>query len=169
MPKTDWRAADVEIIDGHYVRNQNQANAEENIEKIAWLMDKSIPIGGMRIGLDPLLGLLPGVGDIFGAVVSTVLIVHAHRAGVPKPTLLRMIANVGIDSAVGSVPVVGDFFDFAWKANTRNLELYRASIRGQHHPKHDWAFLFLLVIGLAVVVAIPVALAVWAFRSLWAA
>jgi hypothetical protein len=167
MPKTDWRAADVEIIDGHYVRNQNQANAEENIEKIAWLMDKSIPIGGMRIGLDPLLGLLPGVGDIFGAVVSTVLIVHAHRAGVPKPTLLRMIANVGIDSAVGSVPVVGDFFDFAWKANTRNLELYRASIRGQHHPKHDWAFLFLLVIGLAVVVAIPVALAVWAFRSLW--
>jgi hypothetical protein len=169
MPKTDWRAADVEIIDGHYVRNQNQANAEETIEKIAWLMDKSIPIGGMRIGLDPLLGLLPGVGDIFGAVVSTVLIVHAHRAGVPKPTLLRMIANVGIDSAVGSVPVVGDFFDFAWKANTRNLELYRASIRGQHHPKHDWAFLFLLVIGLAVVVAIPVALAVWAFRSLWAA
>jgi hypothetical protein len=167
MPKTDWRAADVEIIDGHYVRNQNQANAEETIEKIAWLMDKSIPIGGMRIGLDPLLGLLPGVGDIFGAVVSTVLIVHAHRAGVPKPTLLRMIANVGIDSAVGSVPVVGDFFDFAWKANTRNLELYRASIRGQHHPKHDWAFLFLLVIGLAVVVAIPVALAVWAFRSLW--
>jgi hypothetical protein len=168
MPKTEWRAADVEIVDGSYVRSQNQARAEEAIEKIAWLMDKSIPIGGMRIGLDPLLGLLPGVGDIFGAVVSTVLIVHAHRAGVPKPTLLRMIANVGIDSAVGSVPVVGDFFDFAWKANTRNLELYRASVRGQHHPKRDWAFLFLLMLGLALVLAIPIALAIWLFRSLWA-
>ena len=97
------------------------------------------------------------------------LIVHAHRAGVPKPTLLRMIANVGIDSAVGSIPLVGDFFDFAWKANTKNLELYRASVRGQHHPKHDWAFLFLLLLGLAVVLAIPVALAIWAFRSLWTA
>ena len=57
MPKTDWRAADVEIVDGRYVRNQSEARAEETIEKIAWLMDKSIPIGGIRIGLDPLVGL----------------------------------------------------------------------------------------------------------------
>jgi hypothetical protein len=130
-------------------------------------MDRSIPIGGVRIGLDPLLGLIPGVGDVFGAVISTVLIVHAHRAGVPKPTLLRMIANVGIDSAVGSIPLVGDFFDFAWKANSKNLELYRASIRGQHHPRHDWVFLLLLLLGLALVITIPVVLAIWILRALF--
>lgn len=168
MPKaSDWRAADVEIVDGEYVRRQSDARSEEVIEKIAWLMDRSIPIGGIRIGLDPILGLLPGVGDIFGAVVSTVLIVHAHRAGVPKPTLLRMIANVGIDSAVGSIPLLGDLFDFAWKANSKNLDLYRASVRGQHHPKHDWAFLTLLLLGLATILAVPIALAVWMLRALF--
>jgi hypothetical protein len=168
MPKaSDWRAADVEIVDGEYVRRQSDARSEEVIEKIAWLMDRSIPIGGIRIGLDPILGLLPGVGDIFGAVVSTVLIVHARRAGVPKPTLLRMIANVGIDSAVGSIPLLGDFFDFAWKANSRNLDLYRASVRGQHHPKHDWAFLTLLLLGLVAILAVPIALAVWMLRALF--
>jgi hypothetical protein len=62
---------------------------------------------------------------------------------------------------------MGDFFDFAWKANTRNLELYRASVRGQHHPKHDWAFLILLLLGLALVLAIPIVLAIWVLRSLW--
>jgi hypothetical protein len=165
MPKTDWRAADVEIIDGRHVRNQSDARAEEAIERIAWLMDRSIPIGGIRIGLDPLLGLLPGFGDLFGAVVSTVLIVHAHRAGVPKPTLLRMVANVGIDSAVGSIPVVGDLFDFAWKANSKNLQLYRASVRGEHHPKRDWGFLLMLLFGLGIVLAIPIGLAIWAFRA----
>jgi hypothetical protein len=168
MPKaSDWRAADVEIVDGEYVRRQSDARSEEVIEKIAWLMDRSIPIGGIRIGLDPILGLLPGVGDIFGAVISTVLIVHAHRAGVPKPTLLRMIANVGIDSAVGSIPLLGDFFDFAWKANSKNLDLYRASVRGQHHPKHDWAFLTLLLLGLVAILAVPIALAVWMLRALF--
>ena len=162
-PSSQWR--DVEIVDGQFIRDQNAAQTEETIEKIAWLMDRSIPIGGIRIGLDPILGLIPGVGDVFGAVISTVLIVHAHRAGIPKPTLLRMVANVGIDSALGAIPLVGDFFDFAWKANSKNLALYRASVRGQHQPKHDWVFLFLVLLGLALVIAIPVALAIWMLRA----
>jgi hypothetical protein len=167
MPKASSRWRDVEIVDGQFVRNQADAQTEETIEKIAWLMDRSISIGGMRIGLDPIIGLIPGVGDVFGAVISTVLIVHAHRAGVPKPTLLRMIANVGIDSAVGAIPLFGDFFDFAWKANSKNLELYRASVRGQHRARHDWTFLLLLLLGLALVIAIPIVLAIWILRALF--
>ena len=94
-------------------------------------MDRSISLGGVRIGLDPLIGLVPGLGDMFSSLISTVIIVQAHRAGVPKATMIRMMVNVGVDTAVGAVPVVGDVFDFAWKANTRNLELYRRAVRGQ--------------------------------------
>ena len=164
----DWRASQVEIVDGEYIRPQGRnADAEEMIEKIAWLMDRSIPIGGMRIGIDPILGLIPGVGDVFSGLLSTVLIVQAHRAGVPKATVLRMVANVGIDSVLGAVPFFGDLFDFAWKANSKNLQLYRASIRGQHKASRDWAFLALVVIGLLLILTIPILLGIWAFRAIF--
>jgi len=172
MPRAaDRRASEVEIVDGEYIRPQQGANvsadAEAMIEQIAWLMDRSISLGGVRIGLDPLIGLVPGFGDVFSSLISTVIIVQAHRAGVPKATVIRMMVNVGVDTAVGAVPVVGDVFDFAWKANTRNLELYRRAVRGQRRPGQDWAFLALILICLAVLVAIPILLAVWMFRALF--
>ena len=98
---TDWRASDVEIVDGTYVRPQVDAERDHIIETIAWLMDRSIPIGGFRIGLDPIIGLIPGFGDVVSTLISAVLIVQAHRAGVPKATVLRMMTNVGIDTAAG--------------------------------------------------------------------
>ena len=68
------------------------------------------------------------------------LIVQAQRAGVPKATVLRMMTNVGIDTALGSIPFVGDAFDFAWKSNVKNLELYRSANRAAKEAK-DWGFL----------------------------
>ena len=172
MPRAAGRrASEVEIVDGEYIRPQQDAkanaDAEVMIERIAWLMDRSIPVGGMRVGLDPLLGLVPGLGDVFSSLISTVIIVQAHRAGVSRGTVLRMMVNVGIDTAVGAVPVVGDAFDFAWKANTRNLELYRRSVRGQRKPGQDWAFLAIVLICLALLGAIPILLAVWMFRAIF--
>lgn len=168
----DLRASEIEIVDGEYVRPQGtnpggDANAEAMIEQIAWLMDRSIPIGGMRVGLDPLLGLIPGLGDVFSGMISTVLIVQAHRAGVPKSTVLRMMANVGIDTAVGAIPVAGDVFDFAWKANTRNLDLYRKAVRGKRRASRDWGFLALVIATLAVLVTIPVVLAILMLRAIF--
>src|SRR5687768_2814571 len=99
MPRAtadERRAIDPEILSGN-------PEAEAKIEQIAWLMDRSIPIGGMRIGLDPILGLVPGIGDALSTVISSLIIVQAHRAGVPKPTILRMVANVAIDTAVGAI------------------------------------------------------------------
>src|SRR3954453_20377289 len=79
--------------------------SDEIIERLAWLMDNSIPIGGgFRIGLDPIIGLIPGLGDLIGALVSSMIVLHAHRAGIPRSTLLRMVANVGLDAAVGTIP-----------------------------------------------------------------
>jgi hypothetical protein len=91
----------------------------------ARLLDDAIPIPGTqwRIGIDPLLGLVPGLGDALGAILSTWLIVVAARLGAPVSVLARMGANVAIDAAAGAIPLAGDLFDAGWKANVRNLRL----------------------------------------------
>jgi len=95
------------------------------IRRLAWWLDQGIRIPGtqIRIGLDPILGLVPGVGDSAGALLGAVILWEGVRAGVPRLTLVRMAANIVLDTAVGSVPVAGDVFDAAWKSNTRNLDL----------------------------------------------
>jgi hypothetical protein len=162
------KASEADIIDGRFApRSAQSTEADATIENIAWLMDNSIPIGGYRIGLDPILGLIPGIGDLLTGAVSAVLIVQAHRTGIAKATVLRMIANVGIDSALGAIPFIGDFFDFAWKANSKNLELYRSAIRGQRRPSADWVFLAVVLAVLGVLVSIPILLAFWALSKLF--
>jgi hypothetical protein len=93
------------------------------VRRLGWLLDRSIPIGDYRIGLDPLLGLVPGVGDTLTATLAVVIIYDAARLGLPVNVLLRMLGNILIDTLLGSVPLLGDLFDFAWQANTRNLRL----------------------------------------------
>jgi hypothetical protein len=163
MPRAtadEWRAIDPEVLSGN-------REAEEKIEQIAWLMDRSIPIGGMRVGLDPILGLIPGIGDALSALISSIIIVQAHRAGVPKATVLRMMANVGIDVAVGAIPIAGDLFDFAWKANTKNLNLFKASVRGRHRTSRDWGFLAVVLAGMGALIAIPILIAALVIQAIF--
>ena len=82
-----------------------------------------MPGTSFRFGLDPILGLVPGVGDVAGAALSAAIIAAAVRHGVSRFTLARMAGNVALDASLGVVPVVGDLFDAAWKANRRNLDL----------------------------------------------
>lgn len=99
-------------------------NNSRFVERLSWLLDESIPLpGGYRIGLDGFLGLIPGVGDFIGGLLSSVLIYKANQIGVPRMVLMRMIINMLIDSTVGTIPVFGDIFDFVWKANKRNAKL----------------------------------------------
>jgi hypothetical protein len=95
------------------------------LERLAWLLDNSIPIPGLdaRIGIDPLLGLVPGLGDTIGAILSSYILAVAARLGAPKSVLLKMVFNVAVEAVVGVLPVLGDFFDMAWKANQRNVQL----------------------------------------------
>jgi hypothetical protein len=97
----------------------------ERIRSLTRLLDSAIEIPNtrFRFGLDAVVGLVPGLGDLIGGAVSTFLIVEAARLGVPRSTLLRMIGNVGLDTVVGEIPLLGDLFDFGWKSNTRNLAL----------------------------------------------
>jgi len=115
------------------------------------LLETAFRIPGTRIrfGADALLGLLPGLGDIVGGVLSAVVIGEAIRAGVPGPVLLRMVGNIAVDVIVGAVPVAGDLFDVYWKAGVRNLALLEAY---HHHPDRTAraARRLLLALGAAV-------------------
>lgn len=87
-----------------------------------------IPGTGIRFGLDPVLGLIPGLGDVAGAVLSGYMVLLAGRAGASRTTIVRMLANVAIDAVGGTVPLLGDAFDVAFKANTRNLALLERTL-----------------------------------------
>lgn len=102
-----------------------QQQIVERLRRLAHLMDAAVTIPGTRftIGLDAALGLIPGVGDALSALISGYIIAEAQRLGVSKATTARMIGNVVIDSLIGSIPVLGDLFDVAYRSNIRNLRL----------------------------------------------
>lgn len=99
--------------------------AIKRMERVATLLDESIRVPGTRyrIGLDPLLGVAPVAGDVLAGALSMYIVLEAARLGVSYMTLLRMIGNVSIDIVGGSIPLLGDVFDAAWKANRRNVDL----------------------------------------------
>lgn len=132
------------------------------LRSIAWLMDNSIPLpGGYRIGADALIGLVPGIGDALGALISAYLINEARSMGAPRSVLLRMTGNVMIETVIGAIPFAGDLFDAAFKANMRNLALLEryainpvASRRSSRLFVFGFALLMLLLI--VTIIAVPV-------------
>lgn len=97
------------------------------IEKAAKLFDTSIPLpAGLRVGIDGLVGLIPGVGDVIMGVSAAYIVRESSKLGLPKGTLSRMIFNVIIDTGLGLIPVAGDVFDFFFKCNLKNVNLARA-------------------------------------------
>ena len=95
------------------------------IRKLSRLMDTSIriPLTGFRIGIDPIIGLVPGAGDLISTAFSAYIIFLATRFGIPRQDLAKMIFNVGLEAVVGTVPLVGDLFDAFYKSNIRNLAI----------------------------------------------
>lgn len=110
----------------------DRARRVERLRRLAVLLDSSVKIPGsnMTIGLDPILGLLPGIGDVISAGLALYIVHEARMLGASRKQLVLMLANVAIDTVAGFVPVVGDVFDFAFKANIRNLRLMGIEPRG---------------------------------------
>lgn len=106
----------------------------QRLRQLSRLLDKVIAVPGtpIAIGLDPLIGFIPIGGDVLGLLLSSYIILEASRLGVPKATLGRMLLNVIIDSLVGTIPVFGDLFDFAWTANEYNLKLLEEYLKFRH-------------------------------------
>lgn len=102
----------------------------KRIRKIARLLDTAIGIPGtkFRFGLEPILGLIPGGGDLITALISAYSIYLATSFGLEKSEILKMVRNVAIDTALGSIPIVGDIFDAYFKSNIRNLEILEEHI-----------------------------------------
>jgi len=137
---------------------------DENLDMLSHLLDDFIQVPGtsIRFGLDGIVGLIPGVGDLLGGVASTVLILAAWARGVPKVTLLRMVANVGIEVVIGTVQVLGDMFDIAWRANRRNYALLTGSVDAPVQvERRSWLFFAGLCAVLLVLIALPLVVFSW--------
>jgi Domain of unknown function (DUF4112) len=138
--------------------------ADENLDFLSHLLDDwfRVPGTSIRFGLDGIIGLVPGLGDILGGLASTVIVVAAWVRGVPYVTLIRMVVNIGIEVLLGTIPLLGDAFDIAWKANRRN---YALIVRHLQEPRkqtwRDWVFLLLIAMTLAAIFLAPIFLILW--------
>jgi hypothetical protein len=145
-------------------------NSIQRVRAIATLLDDALPIPGtkLRFGIDPLVGLVPGLGDLLGGAASAYIILEAARAGAPSPVLLRMAMNVGIDTLVGAIPFVGDLFDFAWKSNTRNARLLGQHLDTPTQTKRASTLLVVALVAAILLVAFGMAaLAIYVLRRLF--
>ena len=127
----------------------------KSIELIARLMDSRFKIPGtrFRFGLDPLIGLIPGLGDFTGFLISGYMILICARNGAGGFVLARMTLNVFIDALIGAIPLIGDLFDFAYKANDRNLKLMQQHYIEGRHRGGAWKVVVPILIVLFIVIA----------------
>ena len=137
------------------------------LRRFAYYMDEAFTIPGtpFKVGLDAVLGLIPGVGDVIGAVLSTWIVVGALRHRVPGRVIARMVLNIGIDLLFGSVPVAGDVFDFMYEENVKNMRLLEKH-RDRRRPPRSMAAIALVASGILLLVlafAVVVAAALIAF------
>jgi len=135
---------------------KSEVEIEKSLDNLAFYLDDlfRIPGVGWRFGLDAIVGLIPNVGDTLTSLASFYILLAGVRYGVPKITLFRMAVNIGIDYLLGSVPIIGDAFDFFWKSNDMNMRLIRERATGKNKgTTGDYIFIFVLI-GLLVLLLI---------------
>jgi Domain of unknown function (DUF4112) len=138
--------------------------SDEALRKVEFLLDEAfrIPFTRIRFGIDGIIGLFPGLGDVIAGLLSLIIPIGAWVRGVPYVTILRMAANLSIGVLVGSIPILGDAFDIGWKTNARNYKLLQRHLgEPRRHTWKDWAFLLALSCLIGLVFAIPIVLLIW--------
>ncbi len=150
--------------------NQSHVASLRRLRRISHLLDNAIPIPGTkyRIGLDPILGIIPGGGDFVGSIFAGYVVFKAAQMGAPQETLVKMATNIVFDTVAGTVPVAGDLLDVAWKANVKNIELLDAHLGSpEQGKKADWLFVVALLLGLMLIVGGVIFLSVMLFGWLF--
>jgi hypothetical protein len=147
------------------------SSTDEHLNRIASILDDMFRIPGteIRFGLDFLIGWIPGLGDAAAGIASLIIIVAAWRRGSPLITLARMATNVILETWLGSIPVIGDIFHVAWKANRRNYRLFmreQNTAPGENNAWRDVLFFVMLLVAALCLIAVPIVFAVWLIRSL---
>ena len=164
---TDATRGEVDALDEVVVPGSDGREPPERlarVRRLSHILDSAVtvPRTNIRVGLDPIVGLLPGVGDVVPTAASAYIVAEAAALGVPRATLLRMCLNLLVDAVFGSIPLVGDAFDVVWRANDRNVRLLEARLADPRGKRRDrWAvavlglavFLSVLTVGVAGVVA----------------
>jgi hypothetical protein len=143
---------------------QKQVKVEKSLDELARYLDGLFRVPGTdwRFGLDALIGLVPNIGDTLTVIPSFYILLAGVRYGVPKVTLLRMAFNIGIDYVVGSIPLLGDAFDFVWKANQKNMDLIRTRAAGRGEgTSGDYVFLLVLLLILLGLLAVSILASVY--------
>ena len=143
---------------------EKRSELEPLFRWLALIMDNFLRLPGtqFRFGLDPLMGLLPGLGDTGSAIISAMALIAAARRGLPKILLARMSLNILINEAIGIIPLVGDAFSFWFKSNARNYELLKRHTAGtRRSTSGDWIFVALVLALLFVIVIISLAVSLW--------
>jgi hypothetical protein len=141
---------------------------EPLVRLLARLMDSFFRIPGtkIRFGLDPIIGLLPGIGDTLTGLISTFLIARSARMGLPKIVMARMAFNVLANTLVGAIPILGDAFSFFFKSNVRNYRLMQMHAGRTHSTRGDWIFFCVLIAVVLLVLLFAVTGAVWLLSRL---
>ncbi len=138
---------------------------------LADLLDQRFTIPGtsIRIGLDPIISLIPGIGDLLANLTGSLILVIAAQLGVPKVVLVRMGRNIAINTIIGAIPNFGDIASIWFRSNVRNVELLQRYLGRQtkRAVPSDWLFVILLITGLLVLLGGIVLAAVWLFKQLW--
>ncbi|CAN5472203.1 hypothetical protein BH20VER3_BH20VER3_06340 [soil metagenome] len=143
---------------------RKRSEVEPLFRWLALIMDNFLRLPGtkFRFGLDPLMGLLPGLGDTGSAVISAMALIAAARRGLPKVLLARMSLNILINEAIGIIPVAGDAFSFWFKSNARNYELLRSyTAAPRRSTKSDWIFVALVLLLLGAILLVSLAVSLW--------
>ncbi|MCU0551984.1 MAG: DUF4112 domain-containing protein [Leptolyngbya sp. Prado105] len=136
----------------------HQESTIARLRSLTHLLDNALPIPGtkFRIGIDPIIGLFPGGGDVAMSLLSVYIVVEAAGLGLPRASLARMMWNLILDALLGIMPMAGDFVDLAWKANSKNLALIEAHLaQSKKQEKADYLFVGLLIaVFLSIVIAL---------------
>lgn len=142
------------------------------LRRWATLLDSRFRIPGtnIRFGLDPILSLVPGLGDLASPVFTVALLAQVFRQRVPKVVVMRMLLNALIDAAIGAIPIAGPLGDIFFRANVRNLALLERHADPTRPPERgDYVFVLGVLVAFGFVVAIPVIVAIWLASLFWQA
>jgi hypothetical protein len=153
-------------------RAPGRDSALKRLDSLSHLLDNSIRVPGTnaRFGADAVIGLVPGFGDAAGALMSAYIVLQAARLGAPAASLVRMLLNVGIEALFGAVPVLGDLFDAAFKANARNVAILRSELAKPGSTRRSSTGVVLaVVVALVVILGAVGWLAFMVLRTLWQA
>ena len=136
----------------------------EELRQLRWFLDEAFRVPGtsIRVGWDPIIGLVPWAGDVLTALMSCAIVLHAHQMRLPRIVQLRMLMNVAIDLVIGAIPFVGDAADAFWKSNSMNMALLERHAAEVKPPSAgDWLFVAGIIIAILAVALVPLVVVYW--------